>query len=309
VTLIAINKNQSGAISAVEKPPLQARKMRARNLKVEHRHWLRGDPHATAFFNALSAVFPVGEAFMIESLKPWQNRVPEGLAADVRTFIEQEAGHSREHAGMNRALIRAGYNIAPLDKVIRSFVKFFASTSELTRLGATMCIEHMTAIVAAELLANPHHLEGAETEMHRLWLWHSVEEVEHKAVAFDVWMHATRDWSGFRRWATRSALLVSVSASFVINRTRGQLELMRQDGEGWRTALPKLLRYGFGKGGIGRAVLKPWFQFLKPGFHPWQIDDHALIAEGEAMVAAMTPTEPAQPATEAVLQQFVYKVA
>lgn len=268
---------------------MTARKMRARNLAVSQRHWIRGDAYATAFFNALSAVFPVGEAFMIESVRPWQKSLDGKLAAEARTFIEQEAAHSREHAGMNRALINAGYDITVLDKAIRQFVNFFADRSATTKVGATMCIEHITAIVAAELLKNDHHLEGAEAEMHRLWLWHAVEEVEHKAVAFDVWMHATRDWSAFRRWITRSAMMVSVSTTFFINRTRGQIELMRQDGVGWRTALPGLLRSGFRKGGIGRAVLKPWAHFLKPGFHPWQIDDHALIAKGEAMVSAMTP--------------------
>jgi uncharacterized protein len=288
---------------------ITARRMRARGLEVNQRHWLRGEAYPTAFFNALSAVFPVGEAFMIECLRPWQKQVPDDLASDVRTFIEQEAAHSREHAGMNRALIRAGYDIAPLDKVIRGFVEFFSNSSDVTKLGATMCIEHLTAIVAAELLAHPEHLEDAEPDMHRLWLWHAIEEVEHKAVAFDVWMWATRDWSTFRRWITRSALMLGVSASFFINRTRGQVELMRQDGEHWTKALPGLLRYGFSRKGIGRAVLRPWAKFLKPGFHPWQIDDHALIAKGESMVAALTPAEPPVEATAKLLAQFVYKAA
>jgi uncharacterized protein len=279
---------------------LTARKMRARGLEVDQRHWLRGEAYPTAFFNALSAVFPVGEAFMIESIRPWQDRVPQKLAEDVKTFIEQEAAHTREHAGMNRALIRAGYDIAPLDKVIRGFVNFFADSGEITKLGATMCIEHLTAIVGAELLLHPRHLEGAEPEMHKLWLWHSIEEVEHKAVAFDVWMYATRDWSAFRRWITRSAMMVGVSASFFVNRTRGQVELMRQDGEGWRKALPGLIRYGFNRNGIGRAVLRPWAKFLKPGFHPWQTDDRALIAKGEALAAAMEPAAVA--ASEPVVQ-------
>jgi uncharacterized protein len=287
--------NETNCLSEPKPAPqraMTARKMRARNLSVQQRHWLRGDAYATAFFNALSAVFPVGEAFMIESVRPWQKSLTGKLAEETRTFIEQEAAHSREHAGMNRALISAGYDITDLDKAIRQFVAFFSKTSNTTKVGATMCIEHITAIVAAELLANDHHMEGAEAEMHRLWLWHAVEEVEHKAVAFDVWMYATRDWSGFRRWITRSAMMVAVSTTFFYNRTRGQVELMRQDGVGWKTALPGLLRSGFKKGGIGRAVLKPWAHFLKPGFHPWQIDDHALIAKGEAMVAAMAPVAP-----------------
>jgi uncharacterized protein len=277
------------AIQAAAERPITARRMRTRNLAMTQRHWLRGDAYATAFFNALSAVFPHGEAFMIESLRPWQARVPGKLADDVRAFIEQEAAHSREHAGMNRALISAGYDMVPLDRAIRGFVGLFANSGEITKLGATMCIEHITAVVGAELLSNSAHLEGADPELHKLWLWHSVEEVEHKAVAFDVWMFATRSWSPFRRWITRSALMVAVTASFFVNRTRGQVELLRQDGMGWRTALPNLLRHGFAKDAIGRQVLRPWAKFLTPGFHPWQIDDHALIAQGETMIAALAP--------------------
>lgn len=112
---------------------------------------------------------------------------------------------------MNRALIRAGYDIEPLDNAIRQFVEFFGRTSDLTKLGATMCIEHITAIVAAEMIADHRHLEGSDEEMRKLWLWHGIEEIEHKAVAFDVWMYVTRDWSPFRRWITRSAMITAVS--------------------------------------------------------------------------------------------------
>lgn len=84
-------------------------------------------------------------------------------------------------------------------------------------------------------------------------------------------------------------MISAVSFTFFINRTRGQVELLRQDGVGGRAALLRQLQYGFKKGGIGRRILKPWAQFLKPGFHPWDIDDHDLIAKGEAMLEAMKP--------------------
>ena len=280
-------QNQPSQLSA--KHRIFPRKMRTRDLETGGRHWLGGDPYATAFFNALSAVFPRGEAFMIESLRAWQDKVSGQLADDVKNFIQQEAAHSREHASMNRALIRSGYDIAPLDAAIRKFVEFFSATSDLTKLGATMCIEHLTAIVAAEMIAEPRHLEGCDPEMRKLWIWHGIEEIEHKAVAFDVWMYATREWSPFRRWITRTTMISAVSFTFLLNRTRGQVELMRQDGVGWRKALPRLIQYGFGKSGIGRAILKPWAKFLKPGFHPWHIDDHHLIEKGEAILEAMKP--------------------
>jgi uncharacterized protein len=266
---------------------MHVRQFRKGKAKLASRHWVRGDMFASAFLNALSVVFPRGEAFMIEALHPWKSRTDGKLARDIATFIEQEASHSREHVGFNKAIIDAGYDIEALDRAIKQFVSFFADSGEVTKLGATMCIEHLTAIVAAEMLKNREHLEGTDLELRKLWLWHAVEEVEHKAVAFDVWMFATRDWSETRRWLTRSALLLAVTFSFFINRTRGQVELLRQDGlpktKGWWLCI----RHGFAKGSIGRNVVRPWLRFFRPGFHPNHIDDRALLVRGENMLAAL----------------------
>ncbi|MFN3747238.1 MAG: metal-dependent hydrolase [Sphingorhabdus sp.] len=274
------------------KPVGNPKRMHARVFKgarpnLPTRHWVRGDMFATAFLNALSVVFPRGEAFMIEALHPWRNRTEGRLQREIATFIEQEAAHSREHVGFNKAIIDAGYDIEALDRAIKQFVSFFAGCGERTKLGATMCIEHLTAIVAAEILKNRDHLEGTDLELRKLWLWHAIEEVEHKAVAFDVWMFATREWSGTRRWLTRSALLLAVSISFFINRTRGQVELLRQDGLSKPKAWWLCVRHGFAKGAIGRNVLGPWFEFFRPGFHPNQIDDRELLVRGENMLAAI----------------------
>lgn len=269
------------------KPRMHVRPFRAKREQQAARHWVRGDMFATAFLNALSVVFPRGEAFMIEALIPWKDRADGQLAKDIATFIAQEAAHSREHVGFNKAIIDAGYDIDALDRAIKQFVSFFSGCSEVTKLGATMCIEHLTAIVAAEILKNREHLEGTDLELRKLWLWHAIEEVEHKAVAFDVWMFATREWSGTRRWLTRSALLLAVSLSFFVNRTRGQVELLQQDGLSKPKAWWLCIRHGFARGAIGRNVMRPWAEFFRPGFHPHQIDDRELLVRGENMLAAI----------------------
>ena len=97
-----------------------------------------------------------------------------------------------------------------------------------------------------------------------------------------------------------------LSATFLYNRTRGQIELLRQDGYGPLAALRGIIKSGFGKGGIGRNVIKPWAQFLKPGFHPWDIDDRALITQGEDRLAAAQKQNEkyAQPAERRKLLRF-----
>ena len=279
-------KSSDLSVPKEARPTIALRAFRCAKGAPTARHWVRGDPYATAFFNALSAVFPQGETFMIRSIVPWVERVPPSLAREVTSFIAQEAGHAREHIAMNRGMIEAGYDVDPLERRIKRFVKLFENASDMVKLTATMCFEHFTAIVAAEILKNSHHLHGADAELRELWLWHGIEEVEHKGVAFDVWQYATREWSPAKRWLWRSFFMVAITASFFINRTLGQIELLRQDGVGFRTALPNILRHGFAEGGIARNVTRPWFSFFRPGFHPWDIDDRLLIAEGEAELAS-----------------------
>jgi len=163
-------------------------------------------------------LFRAGGPCVVGCMFPWEGRVSPWLGQEVNAFIEQEAGHSREHVAMNRALIEAGYDVEPLERKIKAFVRFFENSSDMTKLTATMCIEHFTAIVAAEILKNRHHLDGASDELSELWLWHAVEEVEHKGVAYDVWVYATKDWNAGRRYIVRSAAMLAVTASFVINR-------------------------------------------------------------------------------------------
>lgn len=268
-------------------PPMKSRSFRAAKFDSANRHWVRRDPVASAFFNCLSAVFPCGESYMIASMHPFMNAVPEPLASQIADFIEQEAGHSREHVSMNKYLVDGGYDIRPLEKAIRGFVGMFRNRGHIVRVGATMCIEHLTAIIASELLKNDHHLQGSDEQLREIWIWHAIEEIEHKAVAFDLWMYLTRDWSGFRRWITRSALLAVISTTFFYNRTRGQLILLSQDGIGPLRGFLAAIRSGFGKGGIGRLILPSWASFLKPGFHPWQYDDRHLVLKGEAILTEM----------------------
>lgn len=278
------------AVSPEARPLIVSRGFRVARDAKPQRHWVRADPFATAFFNALSAVFPHGETFMIRSMAAWEGRLPPRLGSEVTAFIEQEAGHSREHVAMNRVLIEAGYDVEPLERKIKAFVRFFENSSDMTKLTATMCIEHFTAIVAAEVLKNPAHLDGANDELRELWLWHAVEEVEHKGVAYDVWAYAARDWNPVKRYLLRNAAMFAVTASFFINRSLGQIELLRQDGYAFFPALKGIMRSGFGKGGIGRNVLGRWASFFRPNFHPWDHDDRHLLAAGEAHLAILAAT-------------------
>jgi hypothetical protein len=147
-----------------------------------------------------------------------------------------------------------------------------------------MGLEHFTAIFAQQLLSNPPHLAGADPETAELWRWHSCEEIEHKGVAYDTWLHATRDWPRFKRWKVKAKVMLLTSRNFVVDRTAGAIELMRQDGVTGPKAWAKLLWYLWVYPGMFRRIAGPWLRYFLPGFHPWNEDDRHLLRAYEASV-------------------------
>src|SRR3546814_12062060 len=89
--------------------------------------------------------------------------------------------------------------------------------------------------MASWMLGEDSMYAGAEPEWAALWKWHAIEEIEHKGVAYDTWLHATKDWSRFRRWRAKSLMMLLVTSRFWPKRVKGMKALPTQDGlTGWR---------------------------------------------------------------------------
>ncbi len=246
--------------------------------EVQKRWWLGGDPIATAFYNALSITFPKGEAFFIESVKSFRDGAPPKLEGEIRAFIQQEVMHSREHVAFNKRVHDAGYDVAELERIVEESLGLTKGRPAILNLAVTMALEHYTAIMAQQMLGDPRTFAGAEPAQLNLWSWHAIEEIEHKGVAYDTWLHATRDWTRWKRWKVRSLMMLIVTMRFWPKRVRGMLELLRQDGlTGWRVKA-RIAWFLIGSPGTLRRLFLPWAAFFLPGFHPWNHDDRALIA-------------------------------
>lgn len=77
------------------------------------RHWHGGDVFRTAFANALSMGFPLGEQFFIDSVRAGVKSLPQSTQArfggELQGFAGQEATHRRIHAPFDSQLERQGY--------------------------------------------------------------------------------------------------------------------------------------------------------------------------------------------------------
>jgi predicted metal-dependent hydrolase len=244
--------------------------------------WRARDPVAAAFYDSLSALFPQGERFFIESVRAWRDRADGPLADDVAQFIAQEAIHTREHQAFNGQAAAAGRDMAPLEARTGRSLEAVRCRGDLRKLGATVSLEHFTALLAHELVVHPAHLAAAPDETRRLWLWHAAEEIEHKAVAFDLLSVALRDWPAWRRWAWRSFVFVDTMARLARVVVANYRDLRRAEAPG-ASALGELARLLLVRPGLLRRMAPALAAFFLPGFHPWRRNDAPLI---EAALAA-----------------------
>ena len=261
------------------------------------RLWHGGRVEATAIYNALSSTFPKGEAFFVDSVRAFRKGAPPRLAEEIKAFTTQEVIHSREHLAFNRRAADAGYDLTKLEQRVDERLAVTKSKPLVVSLAATMALEHFTAILAHELLRDPRHLERADQEAAELWRWHACEEIEHKGVAYDTWLHATTHWTRWKRWKVKAKVMLFITRNFLVDRTAGALELMRQDGVTGLRAWAMLLWYLWVRPGMFRKIAGAWLSFFLPRFHPWNGDDRPLLRAYEASAAGAVPEKKVRNAT------------
>lgn len=238
------------------------------------RYWADNDPHFTHLLNALSATFPEGERFFVESVRLFQDRITDPvLKQQVSAFIGQEAMHAREHGHYNDYAKQHGIDLGFIENFSRKRIAFIKSKFPAERqLAITCALEHFTAILAEQMLTEPDIYNGFDASMQKLWLWHAVEESEHKAVAFDVYQKMVGDYR------LRVRAMAITSFFFIMHTTWFQARLLKADGKlydvrMWLKGLDRM----WGRKGHFRKLIPSYLQYYRRDFHPWQHDNRAEL--------------------------------
>ncbi len=240
--------------------------------------WHPWGRHVTTFFNTLSLFFPVGERFFIHSVRHYRDRITDpALQEAVTGFIGQEAMHGREHDEYNAHVAGAGLPVldqeAEVERLLEALKK---DAPPALQLSATVALEHLTAILADGLLREPRLIEGSDERYRDLWLWHALEETEHKAVAFDVYRRMFGETP--RAYAVRVSGFVVSNLIFWTLFARYYVRNLRAQNEhrNWRGWL-RVLNFHWGTPGGLRRVIPAWLAYFRPGFHPWDHDNRAHL--------------------------------
>lgn len=262
------------------------------NFDTVPEYWMGGNAGLTHFMTALSALFPAGEKFFIDSVRAvrYHSMLKNNadLQKEISAFIGQEAMHTHEHVGFNASAQKFGHDVDALerhtDTVIQTTRKFMAKlakpigiTQEMVDLTTTTALEHFTATIASQLLSNSHIQElMTDDTMKTMWLWHAIEENEHKAVAYDVFKGVFG--KGLRAYALRtSSLVISMVILFFIQ-NYFLWRLLKQDKQLNLENLRMIYRYAYSPSkGIITGMGKEMLLYFNPNFHPNDSDTTTLL--------------------------------
>lgn len=236
------------------------------------RHWFAADAFKTRFFDAMSTLFPEGERFFIACVHDYKHQIDDpAVRALMHDFARQEAQHSKVHTAYNKRLTAQGVKV---ERIVNNQHRHLFEIarqrfSKPYTLALTAASEHLTAVMADGFMRQIHQFDQADPRMRAMYVWHGIEEMEHKAVAYDVMQQVAHVGYLMRVWA-----LIVVSIQFPLFVFQILNHMLKVDGYYSRRQRLgiwlKGLRWLYGSGGMMRPLIKPYLAWFRPGFHPWE---------------------------------------
>lgn len=231
-----------------------------------------GDIPVTSFYNVLGIFANVAEKMFIRSAKTMTGLMDNpNYDTELKSFITQEAYHSRVHERMNKAIKAKGYPVEELRGYFQSTMDdIVGSGGDRMMIASALAGEQLIGVLGDQLLENPEVLDDCDEKVKALLFWHSYEEVEHGAALYDAYHYILTDEAAaykLRMWGA-----VYTVTAIAIMWAVGLSVFMEHEGkkQGLKLANWKRLKqYLFGADGVFQDSKSNMTAFLKRDFHPW----------------------------------------
>jgi uncharacterized protein len=271
-------------------------KLKVRDVKFKFdqvpKHWVLGSTIATHFINSMHVVFPEGEKFFVRSVRHFAKDIKdESLRKEINAFCGQEGIHSREHQRFWEVMEEQGlkpdgfanfmkttafsgkYSIENV--MVKGLNRISPRLGNKMALSLTTALEHYTAILANALFHEPMATnKKIAPQMLEMLHWHASEEIEHKAVCFDVLKEVDHNY--YIRVSGMGLATLMLWGYFVV----GQVYFIAQDKDRNVVRMPieaYLLFKTVILGEVGKGLARHLLEYFKKDFHPNDIDDRYLI--------------------------------
>jgi len=285
-----------GNMLDVQEKKLESKSITIRAIKPNFdnnvsRYWFDGNPFTTHMINTLSFQFPSGEDNFVKSVNYYKNQITDKeLKKEIRAFIGQELLHGKIHQEFNDWIANRVPDAAKycdrLAELANQRYDKSLKRNPIVNLAVTVGLEHITAIIAANFLRRTDILAKIHPEVRALLIWHAIEEIEHKSVAFDVYRAVAGSY------LIRVISMLIASSVFMSQTAYYQVKLLHHDGELFNIrAAGAFIKETFGRKGFFTAIIIPYLQYFSPKFHPSKTDDLNLIAEWSKKLERLTPVQ------------------
>ena len=275
-----------------------AEKIKVRNVEFNFdkvpKHWILGSSIATHFVNSMHIVFPEGEKFFVRSVRKFSKEIKnEKLKKDVAAFCGQEGIHAREHQRfwevmeeqdlkpqrfakyLKTTAFSGKYSIENLTTTLLN--KIQPRLGDKMTLSITTALEHYTAILAHAFFQEPLATNKyIAPQMLELLHWHACEEIEHKAVAFEVLKEVDDSYiirvsgMGFATLMLWGYIATGQVYFLAMDKDKSIIRMPIESFILFKTVV-------FGE--IGKNLSRHLLDYFKKDFHPDNIDDRYLVEE------------------------------
>ena len=190
--------------------------------------WSRTSPLFSIYINALSIHIPYFERYLVLGLRNVKKQIDNPLLqSDVRKIIGQEAHHAKNFIEFNRFMMNRYPQVEQLDRNAKNYFKqILKSDTNKKTIGFIAGYETFTFLAGLIILKGyDKWMKDADPVMRSVWVWHQVEEVEHGAVAFDVYQYFYGEHEWYRKW-----MVVKAFAHVAIETAKAYLPMVRREG-------------------------------------------------------------------------------
>ena len=238
------------------------------------RYWLGGNPFRTHLLNSLTLLLPATEKWAVRVVKKSFSQVSHPkIQQDALKFIGQEGQHANAHLLFWNNLRQQGYSIDPHVQEVDRFLGWFESRlSPVLSIAILAGFEHLTEFIA-DFGLNNHFLDEADPALKYLFAWHAAEEIEHKALAYDVLCSLTQGYG------VRILGLVIGHLHAIRFLCSGLFLLLRQDHKAWSFSVwADMAQFLLVKEKFFFRACANFMMYFRVDFHPSQRDNDALYS-------------------------------
>jgi uncharacterized protein len=152
--------------------------------------FIEGQPEESYLNLGLSLLLPYLEPYLIRTMRAAKPRVSDpAIAKALDGFNAQEGQHYRQHARFNEVFRSRFEGLKAFEDAVAADYERFSTTKSLRwNLAFAAGFEALTSAMAISTIEFVD-MSGWHPAARDLYLWHLVEELEHRTVAFDVYEH------------------------------------------------------------------------------------------------------------------------